>query len=239
MYLCYYEKERESLHGEGNMLAAQNETIPMKRRILLALKLRGGMTVAELSREFGITPMGVRHHLVALHGEGLVQKGILRRGRGRPSTLWSLTPKAQREFPSAETELLLDLLRICLEQKGRRKLHEMFSARTDMLLERHRPELEGLSLEQRVKKVTEILDKRGSLAEWEKTEDGYVIIEHNCVLSNVAREFPQLCAEELRWIQGMLDADVERLQHQAAGAPSCVFRVRARKKSYAARLRPR
>lgn len=66
----------------------------MRRQILTALKKQGSLSVDDLSRCLGITPMGIRQHLAVLERDNLVMISSVRRGMGRPSYLYRLTELA-------------------------------------------------------------------------------------------------------------------------------------------------
>ena len=83
---------------------------PTRRRILLALKQRGGMTAAELAELLGITSMGVRRHLTTLERDRLVDYELVQRGKGRPSYVYRLTAQAENLFPKNYAGLAKELL---------------------------------------------------------------------------------------------------------------------------------
>lgn len=69
--------------------------------------LRRPATTAELSREVGLRPNGVRVHLAALERAGLVVRAHTEGRRGRPADLWAVSPGARPagRAPSAYQEL--------------------------------------------------------------------------------------------------------------------------------------
>ena len=70
-----------------------------RREILSLIKRRGSMTVQELSRTLQITPMGVRQHLAILERDGYIHSNGIRRGQGRPSRLYAISPDGDKLFP--------------------------------------------------------------------------------------------------------------------------------------------
>ena len=65
-----------------------------RQEILALLRRRGEMTATELSERLGIGAVGVRQHMALLERDGLVHTAAVRRGVGRPSHLYALTPAA-------------------------------------------------------------------------------------------------------------------------------------------------
>jgi len=75
-------------------------------RILESLKRQGGRTAAELAVEHGLTANAVRQHLGRLEGDGLIEEGRARRGRTKPSAVYSVTNAGERLFPQRYDVLL-------------------------------------------------------------------------------------------------------------------------------------
>ena len=82
-----------------------------KDRIIMMLKKVGGLTADDLSKRIGITPMGVRQHLIALERKGIVNYDARKHGIGRPVFIYNLTEKADDIFPKIYGEFSLGLLK--------------------------------------------------------------------------------------------------------------------------------
>ena len=193
------------------------------RAILDTLKRRGQATVAELSQEFGLSGMAVRHHLSSLRAKGFVRSTHTRHGVGRPTEMFRLTELGDELFPRHYDQLANDILQTIASVEGKEKTNAIFSHRKQRQLEQHCKQLEGLSLEQKVSEVARILTEDGFLADYEKQGDDYVLTEHNCALSKVADQFNQLCECELSLIAELLDADVTRKEHRIQGDHCCSY----------------
>ena len=55
------------------------------------------------------------------------------------------------------------------------------------------------------------------------------LIEHNCAIFQVAHGTPAACAAEVALFRDVLDADVERVTHIAAGDRCCTYRITPRR----------
>ena len=62
---------------------------------------RASRTVEELAHTLDLTDNAVRAHLATLERDGLVRQAGLRRGPGKPSYTYDLTPESERLFPKA------------------------------------------------------------------------------------------------------------------------------------------
>lgn len=201
---------------------------PTRRRILLALKQRGGMTAAELAEMLGITSMGVRRHLTTLERDHLVRYELVQRGKGRPSYVYLLTDQAENLFPKNYAGLAKELLGYLATRDGGSEVIELFDQRAARRIRQARAQLEGKPFAERVAGLAEILNNDGYLAEWQQVDaDTFVLSEHNCAVHEVAAEFRAACHSELTFLKAILpDAEIAREEHMMAGDLACSYRIR-------------
>ncbi len=198
-----------------------------REQIFLLLRTDGPMTAARLGERLGIGITAVRQHLERLRAEGWVEVVGLKRGRGRPCHLFSLTADADRLLPQGYEALALDLLEatLCLSQ-GNTLLRQILSTRRKLWLERYGPRLAGRPIAERLAQVTEIFNEKGGLAHYAAQADGsYLLTKHHCNISTVALRYPIFCQEEQAWLQEALETPVEILRLRARGDPFCQFRI--------------
>ena len=207
----------------------QTNERPTRERVLHLLKLHGRMTVKELSQALSITPMGVRQHLEILAREGLVTHEWVRKGRGRPSQVFSLTPQGDERFPRAYEQLLLSLLADLEAMQGCGAVASLFAQRTNKLREHYEQKLPRHgTLRERVAELARIRDEEGYLADWEQIDERtFALVEHNCPVRSVATAFPYPCRYELELFASLLaDAHVEREELIVAGQRRCRYVIR-------------
>jgi len=187
--------------------------------------MQGPLTVSDLSGEIGITPMAIRQHLATLEGDALVHRQTLRRGVGRPSHIFSLTPQAEGLFPKSYDRLAHELLTSLEALEGREKVWEVFRKRMDNLYDEIVPRLEGKTLPEKIEELTKVQEEMGHMPEWRRENGHYVLIEHNCSICSVAERFPVVCELEARLFSRLLDADIKRHSRIAEGDIACRFDV--------------
>ena len=85
----------------------------------------------------------------------------------------------------------------------------VFDLRRQRLVDDAEAHLAGTTIDERVARVTELLDAQGYLCDWEQLDDHHFRINlHNCAIWTVAQRFGKACASELEFLQGVLpDAD--------------------------------
>jgi predicted ArsR family transcriptional regulator len=159
-----------------------------RQEILNLLRRRGQMTAAELSESLGIGAVGVRQHIALLERDGLVHTAAVRRGVGRPSHLYALTPAAEALFPRRYDRLLMDALEFISEQGGPAAIDSFFARRRHKLAEQYAPRLAGKQRGAQVAELAEILTEQGYMAEWHDLPGGgFALVEHNCPVDCAAR----------------------------------------------------
>jgi len=191
-------------------------------RTLDLLKIHGPANVPGLARLLGVNPNAVRQQLEALHREGLVDMRTARRGVGRPTQIWSLTPQAEALFPQAYGAMAVDLLRRLREIDGEGKIAKLFARRTKDLLKAYRKRMAGRNSAERLRELARIRDREGYMA---RTSPGG-LTEHHCPIAALAKEFPLVCRYEKLLFEAALGTKVDRTQHIASGDAACVYRTK-------------
>jgi DeoR family transcriptional regulator, suf operon transcriptional repressor len=192
--------------------------------LLVALKKSQPVTAKELAERFHVTPNALRRHLKELELEGVVRYSREIRGVGGPVFAYSLTPAGEALFPRAYEAALTEVLDLVQQEHGDEGVVQLFRRRWEQIAAGAKPELAGLSLEQRARRLAELLTSLGYMAEV-GGEMGSLptITEHNCAIRLIAERFPDVCAAEQGFIAEVLGVDVTRQAHIAKGANCCEY----------------
>lgn len=197
-----------------------------RESIVHELRARGSVSADELAEVLGVTKQCVRKHLDVLEREGYVEHAAARGERGRPAHVFRLTPKSEELFPKRYDIFAKSLLKQIGEVWGERGLNTVFCGCASEMVAGLGPRLEGLGFDARVRRLTELLRETGYEAEAERLDDGsYVLTEWNCPQAELAREYRQLCDQELTVYRELLGAEVFRESRIAGGASRCSYRV--------------
>jgi DeoR family suf operon transcriptional repressor len=204
-----------------------------RRSVLYALRRRGQATAEDLARNLDMTVSGARQHLSALVEDGLAETTELPRPdgqRGRPQLAYAVTERADSLFPKAYGELTNELLGYAAESDAS-LVDQLFARRRDQRVRNALARIEPKrTLRAKVTELTRILDEDGYLATCEPMPGGgFRIVEHNCAILAVARQYGQACTSEIDFIRTVLPgATVERVSHILDGAHHCAYEVRPR-----------
>ncbi|GAB4537768.1 MAG: transcriptional regulator [Anaerolineae bacterium] len=198
-----------------------------RRRILIALKERGGMTADELAEKLGISAVAVRRHLANLERDQLVDHEQTQRGMGRPSYVYRLTDAAHHIFPHNYDQMASYLLEAIQALYGPEAVERIFEQRTQELAASYRPRVHGKDLPARLEQLARLREADGYMPVWEEQPDGsYLLRQYHCPILLVAEGCTEACNHELALFVDLLDAEVTRQTHQVAGDPECSYRIR-------------
>jgi predicted ArsR family transcriptional regulator len=199
-----------------------------REKILFFLKTKGPQSASQVAKRLGVTAMAVRQHLYALQEEGAVEFVDERRKVGRPARIWKLTRATSDRFPDSHGELavgILDAARRAFGDQGMAKLIELRGVdqadRYGKRLARKR------GLDAKVAELAAIRTEEGYMAEWQREQDGsLVLIENNCPICAAAESCQDLCRGELRLFNDLLGGvQIQREEHILSGQRRCVYRI--------------
>ena len=207
------------------MTTANATLSPTQRRVIETLKRLGEATADELAAALEVSPSAVRQHLGALRSSGLVEARQDRGNTGRPADRYHATERTEPLFVTSD-DLSIELLELVGDEDPE-LVDRVFDRRRQRLVDDAEAHLAGASVEDRVARVTELLDAQGYLCDWEQLADDHFRINlHNCAIWTVASRFRKACASELEYLQGVLpDATVARVTHKTNGAHTCAYDI--------------
>jgi predicted ArsR family transcriptional regulator len=195
-------------------------------RILQTLLRSPRSTINELAEAVGINPISVRHHLTNLQMEGLVDAQEERHGVGRPRLVYILTEEGMERFPTRYLQLTTRLLAQMKESMSGPIVSKLFSQVAEDLAAEYAEQVKGLSMEDRLQTVKELLAEEGFTVEWEKAEDGYRIHEITCPYYQIGQSHPEVCTIDQTLISKMLAVPANKVQCILEGGAHCTYLVK-------------
>ena len=191
---------------------------------VITLLCREHRTVDELAGELGLTDNAIRTHLLALEGDRLVTQGEPRRGSGKPSFTYTLTPEPERLFPKAHGVLLQELLDILGERRPRHVMADALREVGHRLAASHPVRDDGLS--QRLDVALALLGHLGGLAEAEVSEGGLLVKGYSCPLAAAVEGNPDTCLVAETLLSDLIGVPGHQVCNQGP-PPRCRFEVAA------------
>lgn len=194
-------------------------------RILQTLLRHPRSAINELAESVGINPISVRHHLTNLQVEGLVNADEERHGVGRPRLVYFLTEDGKEKFPTRYLRLTTRLLAQMKERLPQAMVGELFTQVATTLAAEHQQQLKGLTVEERLDALGDLLAEEGFVVEWERKGDEYHIHEITCPYLQIGQSHPEICTVDQVLISKMLAVPAEKIQCILSGATHCTYVV--------------
>src|SRR5256886_10158250 len=137
--------------------------VESKREVILAfLKTHGQATLGEIAAHLEVSKQGALRHLEALESTGLASVASAQpHGRGRPESVYRLTPLAGEHFPDGHRELTGELVDFMTNEQ----LKQVFERRAARLEAEYAPQLAGLDLASRVRELAPHPSEHGHMAQ--------------------------------------------------------------------------
>ena len=197
----------------------------MKDKILQVLLRKPKIAINDLAEAVGINPISVRHHLTNLQMEGLVMADEERHGVGRPRLIYSLTEDGMEKFPTKYLRLTTRLLTQMKESMPAPMVSKLFSQIAEGMASEYADQIQGLSMEERLEFVKELLAQEGFTVEWEKKDGQYQIHEISCPYYQIGIAHPEVCTVDQTLISKMLALPANKVQCILDGDAFCTYVV--------------
>ena len=196
-----------------------------KDRILQTLLRHPKITINELAEAVDINPISVRHHLTNLQMEGLIEAAEVRHGVGRPRLVYSLTQDGMERFPTKYLRLTTRLLTQMKDSMPGPVVAQLFSQIAEDMASEYSSQVQGMSMEERLELVKEMLAQEGFTVEWEKKGTDYQIHEISCPYYQIGVAHPEVCTVDQTLISKMLALPASKVQCILDGGAHCTYVV--------------
>jgi DeoR family suf operon transcriptional repressor len=198
-------------------------------RILYTLLTHPNATINDMAEAVSINAISVRHHLTSLQAEGLVGAEEERHGVGRPRLIYFLTEKGLERFPTNYFRLTTRLLDQLKETLPAPTVNNLFAQMAANLAASYAHDASGLTLEERLNLVKELLAQEGFTVEWQHIGDQIQINEITCPYYHVGQNHPEVCTVDQTVISTLLSVPAEKIQCVLKGDAHCTYVIPASK----------
>ncbi len=198
-----------------------------RQKVLQTLLKKHRCTIIELAGAVDINPISVRHHIAKLQAEGLVAAEEERHGVGRPRQVFFLTESGLEEFPTRYLRLTIRLLEQLKENLPQKMVNQLFSQMAADLVADYAntAKEQGMTIEERLELVNDLLQDEGFDLEWEKKDNQYFIREISCPYLHVGQNHPEVCVIDQTLISTVLDLPTEKVKCILDGDNQCTYVV--------------
>jgi len=188
--------------------------------------MQGKCTVKDLAEAAEISPISVRHHLAYLQADGFITVEEARKGVGRPHYLYSLTERGLENFPRRYFHLTNYIIQELKGSLPEEKIQEIFEGVASSMADAYSDEVEGMTLDDRIKALQRLLAKEGFEVEIQMKDGELIIRELSCPYFGIGKSHPEVCVIDQAFIATALDVPVEFVTRTLKADPFCSFSVK-------------
>jgi DeoR family transcriptional regulator, suf operon transcriptional repressor len=199
-----------------------------KEKILNHIKANIQMTVLELSAKLNITEMAVRRHLQVLETDGLLSSFMKKNMTGRPSKVFHLSELGEDFFPKQYKQIGMDLLQE-INRLDASIINQAIVSRQERMVNRYRGRFKDKSFKGQINELAKIQSEMGFMAEVNETDSEEVsqIRQSNCPYLEIARDFPEICRNEHKFYEELLQTkNIEKVSSLSRGDNCCHYVIR-------------
>lgn len=199
-----------------------------KQNILQYLLHKGQATAQHLATDLEISTQAIRRHLNELEAEGLIDYQSVSQKMGRPQHLYHLSDLGRdRLSPQKYSEFAVDFLDTLAETVGKEQVSKVLEKQWQRKAAEYRDRIGKGSLQQRINQLVQLRQDEGYMAELHQVNPKhFVLVEHNCAISEVAESYPSICGHELEMFSAILpDCVVTRTHWINDGEHQCGYLI--------------
>jgi predicted ArsR family transcriptional regulator len=204
----------------------------VREHILILLKKKGSLSIADLAKEMHLTSMAVRQHLFRLEYRGLVDHTTRKNtsGRstfvGRPVYLYHLTEEGEGGFPRAYEHFLLDTFEAIEHNLSSAQITKILKWRSERVTKQAKEYLSSHeSLHSKLHGVKEFFEHNGDLLEIEDGDRHYRLKIFHCGIHRIAAAYNEICSYEQQMLKSLLGENVTLEGTLVQKSAFCTFSV--------------
>ena len=183
----------------------------------------GPLAVSDIRSYFEITRTAVSERLRRLMAEGLVDRKLLRGGRGRPSYRYSLSPKARKLAGNNYADLAAVLWQEVLHIEDSRRPQSFVGRIASALKALYADAIHGTTLKARMDSLRELLEKRRVRCDVETYDGLPTFTLRDCPYLDLADVDSTICQVETMLFSQLLGDEVVLSQCRLDGHACCQF----------------
>jgi len=191
--------------------------------VLNLLADSGPLVISDIMQQFAVTRTAVHERLLRLMGEGLVDRELVRGGRGRPSYRYLLTPKARKLAGNNFADLAAVLWQEVLGTEDSPRRQRVVRRIADALKALYADTIYGTTLTARMESLRELLEKRRVRCEVDTRGDVPTFMLRDCPYPDLADVDSTICQMETMMFSQLLGDEVVLSQCRLDGHACCQF----------------
>ena len=190
------------------------------------LNKKEGATLDELAAHLGITNTAAKEHLLKIQSHGYIQYADTKGSVGRPRRRYFLSPEGHDVFPKQYSWLSSVILESLADEMGPDSVSKFMHTLADRVSQSMKDQFEGqTSTAELLAKINQVMNELGyrSTIKQSDVRKGAVLEATNCVYHSVAKQHPELCGFDVRFLENVSGLNVKLESCIARGGESCRF----------------
>ncbi len=191
--------------------------------VLNLLADSGPLAISDIVQQFAVTRTAVHERLLRLMGQGLVERELLRGGRGRPSYRYSRSSKARKLAGNNFADLAGVLWQQVLGIEDSRNRQRVVRRIAGALKALYADAIHGTTLKARMESLRELLEKRRIRCEVDTPGGDHTFTLRDCPYLDLAEVDSTICQMETMLFSQLLGDEVVLSQCRLDGHTCCQF----------------
>jgi len=196
----------------------------------------GSLAISEIEQHLEVTRTAVHERLLRLMADGLVNRELVRGGRGRPSYQYSLSPKARKLSGNNFADLAAVLWQQVLGIEDSRRRQHVIRSIASALNVLYADAIRGTTLKARMESLRELLEKRRVRCEIDTPVGGPTFTLRDCPYSELADVDSTICEMETMLFSQLLGDEVVLSQCRLDGHACCQFGPNRKRRTRKAKI---
>ncbi|AGO60542.1 MULTISPECIES: helix-turn-helix transcriptional regulator [Ferroplasma] len=206
------------------------EEYPTPVKIILLLKEFPGLTLDELAEKMSISKMAVLNHISALEQQGAVARKIVKKKVGRPSFIFYALPVSNNKLGNSSDSMLNDFMDFIKTTGNEKLLEEFLKDRYSKVRSEYTGAMRGKNLDEKVNELAILRRNADYYPEVKRAQGNFELIEYNCPILSISKNFGIACSMETKMFSQVLDANVKSTHRQVNGYSACRFLISSKSK---------
>ena len=183
----------------------------------------GPLAISDIGQHLAVTRTAVHERLLRLMYEGLVERELVRGGRGRPSYRYLLSPKARQLAGNNFADLAAVLWQEVLHIEDSRRRQRVVRRIAGALKAVYADAIHGTTLKARMESLRELFEKRRIRCDVDTPGGVPTLTLRDCPYLDLAEVDCTVCQMETELFSQLLGDEVELSQCRLDGHPCCQF----------------
>jgi DeoR family transcriptional regulator, suf operon transcriptional repressor len=192
--------------------------------LLDLLRIAGPLSVSELAGAMEVTSTAIRQRLTRLSGQMMIQREVIRNGRGRPRHRYFLSDKGIRRSGSNFSDLALVLWREVSATCDAEQRRDMLKRIAQTLATGYSTQVQGENKAERIRSLSELLKQR-QIPTTVDESDKPALTAHACPYPKLAEEDRGVCTMEKMLFSELVGENMELTQCRLDGDCGCRFQT--------------